>query len=404
MAIIDISDPTDPGTPVYEPTTGSAYGVYVSGDYAYVADGNSGLAVIDITDPTDPGTPIYEPTTGSAYNIYVSGDYAYVADNNSGLAVIDIFDPTDPETPVYEPTTGATWGVYVSGDYAYIANNNSGLAVIDISDPINPGTPIYENTTGFAHGIYVSGDYAYLADGTSGLAIIQVRKRVNLGVPIITNVPSDFTVEAGYTWQSLSWTATDSNPDNYTIELQGTGIVAGPTVWTSGKEIKYDIPTGFNVGSYIYTVNFKDLNGYFITDSVNFTVEDTTDPYITVRPNSFTVQVGYTGQTLSWTVTDENPDNYTIELQGSGNVAGPITWTSGVPITYNIPDGFSVGYYRYKVNFTDDYGYSSIDSVTFSVGDDETPGGAILFGLIITALGGAVIGVIVVVLIRRKRK
>ena len=36
-------------------------------------------------------------------------------------------------------------------------------------------------------------------------------------------------MEYGYTGQSLSWTATDANPDTYTIELQGSGIVAGPT-------------------------------------------------------------------------------------------------------------------------------------------------------------------------------
>ncbi len=32
----------------YRDTSGLAEGVYVSGDYAYVADGESGLAVIDI--------------------------------------------------------------------------------------------------------------------------------------------------------------------------------------------------------------------------------------------------------------------------------------------------------------------------------------------------------------------
>ena len=42
----------------YENTTGDAYGVYVSGDYAYVADGSSGMAVINISDPTNPGTPV----------------------------------------------------------------------------------------------------------------------------------------------------------------------------------------------------------------------------------------------------------------------------------------------------------------------------------------------------------
>jgi len=181
----------------------------------------------------------------------VSGDYAYVADGSSGLAVIDVSDPTNPGTPVYEDTTGAARGVYVSGDYAYVADHY-GLAVIDVSDPTNPGTPVYENTTGTAYSVYVSGDYAYVADLGSGLAVIQVRKRVDMEAPIISNAPGDFTVEAGYTGQSISWTATDPNPDTYTIELLGTGIVAGPTAWTSGNAINYDIPDGFSVGSYIY--------------------------------------------------------------------------------------------------------------------------------------------------------
>ncbi|KKK51598.1 hypothetical protein LCGC14_3113330, partial [marine sediment metagenome] len=108
--------------------------IYVSGDYAYVASSIYGLAVIDISDPTHPGTPVYEDTTGEAFEVYVSGDYAYVADISSGLAVIDISDPTNPGTPVYEDTTGDARDVYVSGNYAYVADDISGLAVIDISD------------------------------------------------------------------------------------------------------------------------------------------------------------------------------------------------------------------------------------------------------------------------------
>jgi len=53
----------------YEPTTGDAKSVYVSGDYAYIATDSSGLAVIDISDPTDPGTPIYKDTNGSGASI-----------------------------------------------------------------------------------------------------------------------------------------------------------------------------------------------------------------------------------------------------------------------------------------------------------------------------------------------
>ena len=66
----------------------------------------------------------------------MSGNYAYVADDDSGLAIIDIFNPTNPGTPVYEDTTGHAQGVYVSGDYAYVATGASGLAIIKISDSL----------------------------------------------------------------------------------------------------------------------------------------------------------------------------------------------------------------------------------------------------------------------------
>jgi hypothetical protein len=375
LAVIDISDPTNPGTPVYSDSTGSAFGVYVSGDYAYVADWTSGLAVFDISDPTNPGTPVYEDTTGSAYGVYVSGDYAYVADDASGLAIIDISNPTNPGTPVYGYTYGSAYGVYVSGDYAYVADGGRGLAVIDISDPTNPGRPAYDNTdtTGIAEDVYVSGDYAYVADRGSGLAVIQVRKRFDMVDPVITSAPSDFTMESGYTEQSLSWTTTDVNPNTYTIELQGLGIVAGPTAWTSGAPITYNISDGLDVGVYTYTINLTDGYGHFITDNVTITIDDTTDPTINNAPSDFTVDLSYTGQIISWTATDPNPNTYTIDLQGSGIVAGPTTWTSGVVITHNIPDGFVMGDYVYTVNFTDDYGNSITESVTFTVGDTTNP-------------------------------
>jgi len=262
--------------------------------------------------------------------------------------------------------------ISIQRDSEILIDEKNHNEIINIRPP-QESSVYYEDTTGLAWDVYVSGDYAYVADDDSGLAVIQVRKRVDMEDPIISNAPSDFTVEAGYTGQSISWTATDANPYAYTIELQGTGIVAGPTAWTSGNAINYNIPDGFSVGSYIYTVNFTDDYDNFITDSVNFTVEDTTNPVITVSPNNFTVEVGYTGQSISWTATDANPDAYTIELQGTGIVAGPTAWTSGNAINYNIPNGFSVGSYIYTVNFTNDYDNFITDSVNFTVEDTTNP-------------------------------
>ena len=60
----------------YEDTTGTANGVFISGNYAYVADGDSGLAIIDISNPANPGTPVYEDTTGTANGVFISRKYA----------------------------------------------------------------------------------------------------------------------------------------------------------------------------------------------------------------------------------------------------------------------------------------------------------------------------------------
>ncbi|TFG00194.1 MAG: hypothetical protein EU540_05600 [Promethearchaeota archaeon] len=465
LAVIDISDPTTPGAPQYSNTAGDAEDVVVSGDYAYIADGGGGLAVIDVSDPTTPGTAVRRDTTGDSRGIFVRGDYAFIADGGSGLAIIDISNPTSPGAPIYKDDGYLAKSVYIEGDYAYLSAG-SGILTIDISDPITPGASVYLSLGGDARDIYVRGDYAYLviyndivtvdisdptnptlidkeqiyhtvpegifvsgeyaytaedygsmggyikiwdisnpahisfvdslyigdtyggdgafesfvtgnyiyvADSGSGLLVCEVRERVDTKDPTITQSPSDKVIEAGYTGESLSWRATDTNPNTYTIELEGDGIVAGPTAWLSGSLVTYNIPEGLSVGEYDYTINFTDDHGFYATDSVKVTVQDTENPVISDTPEDLKVLSGYTGQSFSWTATDPNPNTYSIELAGSGIVTGPTFWSSGVAVTYNIPDGLSLGEYFYTINFTDDYDHFTTDTVKFTVYEPDDP-------------------------------
>ena len=60
-------------------TPDAAYGVYVSGSHAYVADDyNGGLQVIDITAPSTP-TIVGSLDVIYAHKVHVNGGYAYVA-------------------------------------------------------------------------------------------------------------------------------------------------------------------------------------------------------------------------------------------------------------------------------------------------------------------------------------
>ena len=173
LAVIDISDPLSPEVKSYTDTTGSAKGVAVADCYAFVAAGSSGLAVIDISDPLSPEVKTYAYTE-YANDVAVAGSYAFVAVGFSGLAVIDISNPLSPVRKTDASTSGCALGVAVAGGYAFVADEESGLAVIDISNPLSPVIKTYADTSGDAYGVAVAGSYAFVTDGESGLAVIDV--------------------------------------------------------------------------------------------------------------------------------------------------------------------------------------------------------------------------------------
>jgi hypothetical protein len=156
-------------------TPGSAGGVAVSGNYAYVADGPTGLRVIDVTNPQNPIEVGYcALPTGMATYPVVSGNYAYVANDVAGLRIIDVASPQNPTEVGHYDTPGQASGVAVFGSYAYVADRYSGLRVIDITSSTNPTEVGYFVTPDAANCVVVSGNYAYVAGGVSGLRVINV--------------------------------------------------------------------------------------------------------------------------------------------------------------------------------------------------------------------------------------
>ncbi len=155
-------------------TPGSAFGVFVSGSYAYVADRGAGLQVIDVSNPSSPSLAGLINTPGSAYRVFVSGNYAYVADLDSGLQIINVSNPVSPTligsyySPIHIPD------VFVIGNYAYVAAGWSGFQIINISNPASPTLEGSFNMSGYADGVFVSGIYAYVVKQPSGFHIINI--------------------------------------------------------------------------------------------------------------------------------------------------------------------------------------------------------------------------------------
>ncbi|RKX25245.1 MAG: hypothetical protein DRP47_10090 [Candidatus Zixiibacteriota bacterium] len=198
VAILDISDPTDPthaGSIFDDGTTelDGAYSICVVGKYAYVAAYN-GIEILDISDPTSP-THVGKLSDAillglrGAKSIYVSGQYAYVAAfEDDAVTILDISDPSDPfkvgalrnssETTDELALEGAN-SIYVSGKYAYItAYNDCGVEILDISDPENPThvSAVFDNgimNLQYPNSIQVRGKYAYIT-GYEGVEILDI--------------------------------------------------------------------------------------------------------------------------------------------------------------------------------------------------------------------------------------
>jgi uncharacterized coiled-coil protein SlyX len=177
--VIDISHPATPQRVGGYDTAGTAVGVAVAGNYAYVADYTAGLQVIDISNPANPQRVGGYDTAGYADTVAVAGNYAYVADDTAGLQVIDISNPANPQRVGGYATPSAAYGVAVAGNYAYVAAGNAGLQVIDISNPANPQRVGGYDTAGMSLGVTVAGNYAYVADYTAGLQVIDISNPAN---------------------------------------------------------------------------------------------------------------------------------------------------------------------------------------------------------------------------------
>lgn len=78
--IVDISDPENPVQVGSLSIGQSVSKVQVVGNYAYLASVGKGLVVVDLSDPSDP-KEVGSVNTMLAVGVFVSGNYAYVANS-----------------------------------------------------------------------------------------------------------------------------------------------------------------------------------------------------------------------------------------------------------------------------------------------------------------------------------
>lgn len=179
LETVDVSNPANPVRIAATATTGGADHVQLKGNYAYVvglrwtgpAYHVGELDVFDVSNPANPvrvggarigAYGLSEPTT-HAGGLFLSGNYAYVATQGSGWQVIDVSNPAQPVRVSGAEISGSAADVQVVGNYAYVADSSAGLQVLDVSDSNHPTLVGGYAGLGFARHIQVVGNYAYVS-------------------------------------------------------------------------------------------------------------------------------------------------------------------------------------------------------------------------------------------------
>jgi hypothetical protein len=179
LAVLNISNPTNPTVVRVVATDGYAMGVTVNNGYVYLAENGVGFSIWDVSRTPESPQKLTFATGVPAKEIDVVGNVAYLAQGNA-LQIVDVSNKTAPALRGQCVVTGsnAVLQVRVLNGVAYVAGSAGGLITMSVANPAAPtflgSSPAVETGNARALGVAVSGSWAYVANYDSGLVVSDV--------------------------------------------------------------------------------------------------------------------------------------------------------------------------------------------------------------------------------------
>ncbi|MGV6814389.1 MAG: GC-type dockerin domain-anchored protein [Phycisphaerales bacterium] len=208
------------------PTGGRAREVAIVGNRCFLAAGDAGLQVYDITAPYTPILISSQPTSGTAVGIKIQGNYAFVAYYDG----FDVFDISDPDNPALVTTVTETIAsrIAVDGDLLATGITEPGsIALYDITNPANPTLLSIHSGPEYPGELIIRGNTIFCAGGYTSLVTIDISDPTNPTTADIFDAPgyAEFSTEIGLAGDIAIINSDDSQlysidvSDPYNIDL-----------------------------------------------------------------------------------------------------------------------------------------------------------------------------------------
>ncbi len=174
---IDVANPENPIL-IGWLLTRDLWGIYVDGNYAYVAAGDSGLFVYNVTNPAGMSRIASLNLGADIQEIWKSGNYVYLGGPfDQKLWAVDVSDPASP-------TLADTLTLSVSGEDIHthgttaVVSGPQGVAFVDISNPSSMSVISTFKPSGDPYASWFDGEYAFTAtkvtgQGRSFIAVVE---------------------------------------------------------------------------------------------------------------------------------------------------------------------------------------------------------------------------------------
>jgi hypothetical protein len=158
--------------------TAAAQDVVVNDNYAYIAQGEGGIAIVDIRDKTKPEFISYVTNNARGYSnkIAIKDNYVYVAAGSFGLTIVNVSDATHPVVTRSNINMKPARNVTIFDKYIFTAISEQGVKIAEISDPTTPDKRGRTATKGYARAVSISNDTTkmFVACGEMGLSIFDI--------------------------------------------------------------------------------------------------------------------------------------------------------------------------------------------------------------------------------------
>jgi len=225
LKIIDISTPTSPGMVGSVDLPKGSNAVFISGNYAYVASADYGTAsppvitsgklyIINVANPASPSLVGSIDLPEIVSEVFVSGNYAYVTCGLSGLKMIDISNPASPTLAAGCDTSGPAQKVDVKDNYIYVANGENGKLLV-LQREMLPNPPrIHLNRTALF--------FAATNSGAQTVAIPQTFFISNTGEGAL-----EWSVSVDQEWLFNCSPTGGANSGEVTVSVYAAGLSAG---------------------------------------------------------------------------------------------------------------------------------------------------------------------------------